>query len=154
MGCFLPHRTPFCERYTLIRMSLPPGALICKVVNYSDKSLFACKVLFSSSHHNYTISEETFTLSLMENQILVRVHSLSDNWDIYCNVALQGYFLLLVVDIFKMHLVPHLRFDSFHITQISSLGSPTFGLCSAWRFGNHKYFCKNWYVLNTVLRVH
>ena len=40
-------------------------------MNYSDKSLFAYKVLFLGSHHNYIgiISEETFTLSLMENQI-------------------------------------------------------------------------------------
>ena len=27
-GVFYPHRTPFCERYTLICMGLPPGALI------------------------------------------------------------------------------------------------------------------------------
>ena len=33
-GVFLPHRTPLCERYTLICMGMPPGALICKVANY------------------------------------------------------------------------------------------------------------------------
>ena len=37
---------------------------------------------------------------------------------------------------FKMHLVIHLWSDSFHIWPISSLGGPTFGLCSAWRFGD------------------
>ena len=37
---------------------------------------------------------------------------------------------------FKMHLVLHLCLDSFHITHISSLGGPTFGLCSAWRYGD------------------
>ena len=36
MGCFLPHRTQFCERYTLICMGLPPEALSWKVVNWKD----------------------------------------------------------------------------------------------------------------------
>ena len=34
-----------------------------------------------------------------------------------------------------MLLVLHLLFDSFHIAHISSLGGPTFDLCSAWRYG-------------------
>ena len=52
------------------------------------------------------------------------------------------WFVCLFMDavnfFFKMHLVLHLCFDSFHISQISSLGGPTFGLCSAWRYGD---FC-------------
>ena len=35
-----------------------------------------------------------------------------------------------------MLLVLHLYSDSFHITHISFLGGPTFGLCSAWRYGD------------------
>ena len=37
---------------------------------------------------------------------------------------------------FKMLLVLHLSSDSLHIIQISSLRGPTFGLCSAWRYGD------------------
>ena len=59
-----------------------------------------------------------------------------------------------------MHLFLQFSMDSFDITHESSLGSPAFSLCSAWRygdfwrFGDHEHFNKKWYVLNTVLRVH
>ena len=39
-GVFYPRRTPFCERYTLICMGLPPEALIWKVVNSCKFSIF------------------------------------------------------------------------------------------------------------------
>ena len=51
---------------------------------------------------------------------------------------------------FKMLLVLHLYSDSFHITHISSVRGPIFGLCSAWRYGEFWrpsiFFFKNGFV--------
>ena len=86
----------------------------------------------SRAPHRYV-----FTMDVPWIQYTCTAYSEAGSLSLDNLVYLFGCLFMNAVNFFfKMYLVLHLCFDSFHISQISSLGGPSFGLCSAWRYGD------------------